>query len=252
MFISVRSRNDALPKRLTLILRQPFRGGNNYELARYHTRRPSAVTDRVSVFISRRNQAAPNPADDRRQSIRHAAVNQVAKIRLNSGREELCLLRDISAEGLRAEIYIPLEVGAQICVELRTAHSARGRIVWVRGDEIGVSFEEAIPAAAMLAHCSFDQNAAKLRPPRLKVNLRGLLRIDDQAKMVDIGNISQAGLQIAAPEPLRANTACTIVLSGLPARGATICWWREGAAGLMLAEPFDYATFAQWRSRCRG
>lgn len=203
------------------------------------------------MFISSRNQAAANPAEERRQSIRHVAVNQIAKIRLGSGREELCLLRDISAEGLRAEIYIPLEVGTQICVELRTAHSARGRIVWVRGDEIGVSFDETIPVAAMLAHCSFDQNAAKLRPPRLKVNLRGLLRIDDQAKMVDIGNISQAGLQIAAPEPLRADTACTIVLSGLPARSATICWWREGAAGLMLAEPFDYATFAKWRSSCR-
>ena len=103
----------------------------------------------------------------------------------------------------------------------------------------------------MLAHCSFDQNAGNLRPPRLKVNLRGLLRIGDQAKMVDIGNISQAGLQITAPEPLRPNTACTIVLSGLPARSATICWWREGAAGLMLIEPFDYPTFAQWRARCR-
>jgi hypothetical protein len=204
------------------------------------------------VFISSRNQTVASSVEERRQSIRHAAVNQVAKIRLGSGREELCLLRDISAEGLRAEIYIPLEVGAQIWVELRTAHSARGRIVWARGDEIGVSFEESIPVAAMLAHCSFDQNAGNLRPPRLKVNLRGLLRIDGQAKMVDIGNISQAGLQIAAPEPFRANTACTIVLSGLPARGATICWWREGAAGLMLAEPFDYAAFAKWRSGCRG
>jgi hypothetical protein len=52
------------------------------------------------VFISKPSQAAEAAFEDRRRSVRHAAVNQVAKIRLGSGREELCLLRDISAEGL--------------------------------------------------------------------------------------------------------------------------------------------------------
>jgi len=203
------------------------------------------------VFISKPSQAAGTSVEDRRRSVRHATVNQVAKIRLGSGREELCLLRDISAEGLKAEVYIALDRGVSIDIELRTAHSVRGRIVWAANNEIGVAFDAPIPAAAMLAHCSFEANGTNLRPPRLKVNLRGLLRIGADARMVSIGNISQAGLQIEATQPLRIGTLCSIALPGLPARAAAICWWREGHAGLMLSDPFDYPDFARWRAGCR-
>ena len=200
------------------------------------------------MFISQTSQMAENACEERRRSVRHPVVNQVAKIRLESGREELCLLRDISAEGLKAEVYIALERGARIDIELRTAHSVSGKVVWVADKQIGVAFDEPIPAAAMLAHCSFEVNGGSVRPPRLKVNLRGLLRIGPVAEMVNIGNISQAGMQVAAPEPLGVGTACSIALPGLPARAASVCWWRGGDAGLMLAEAFDYATFARWRA----
>ena len=203
------------------------------------------------MFISKPSQAAEVAVEDRRRSVRHTVVDQVAKIRLASGREELCLLQDISAEGLKAEVYIPLERGASVDVELRTAHTVSGKIVWVADKHIGVAFDAPIPAAAMLAHCSFEVNGGSLRPPRLKVDLRGLLRIGATARMVSIANISQAGMQIASPEPLRANTPCSVALSGLPARAASVCWWRNGDAGLMLTEPFDYSTFAQWRAGIR-
>lgn len=200
------------------------------------------------MFISQTSHAAENAGEERRRSVRHPVVNQVAKIRLESGREELCLLRDISAEGLKAEVYIALERGARIDIELRTAHTVSGRVVWVADKQVGVAFDAPIPAAAMLAHCSFEVSGGRVRPPRLKVNLRGLLRIGAVAEMVNIGNISQAGMQVAAPEPLAINTVCSIALPGLPARAASVCWWRDGDAGLMLTEPFDYPTFARWRA----
>lgn len=185
---------------------------------------------------------------ERRRNVRHSVVDQVAKIRLMSGREELCLLQDISADGVRAQVYVPLAVGAHLQIELRTAHNAVGQVAWVAGQMIGVAFDATIPMAAMLAHCAFDQSAGRLRPPRLKVNLRGLLRIDGRASVVSIGNISLAGLQIVTPQPLAPGTSCTIALPGLPARPAAVCWWRDGHAGLNLAQPFDYAIFAAWRS----
>jgi hypothetical protein len=82
--------------------------------------------------------------------------------------------------------------------------------------------------------------------------MRGLLRIDGRASVVSIGNISLAGLQIAAPEPLAANKSCSIALPGLPAREAATCWWREGNAGLLLTRPFDYPSFAAWRAGSSG
>jgi hypothetical protein len=200
------------------------------------------------VFFLRKKATAHEPVQERRRSIRHATVMQVAKIRLGSGCEELCLLRDVSPEGLRVELYVKVEVGEHIEIELRTGHAIGGRVAWAEGKVVGISFDEPMPMSAMLAHCSFDDRLGNLRPPRLKVNMHGLLQVGGREKVVRIGNISQAGLQIGAPDPLPAGAACTIALPGLPPRPATIRWWRDGQCGLMLAEPFDFGQFSEWRA----
>lgn len=173
---------------------------------------------------------------------------QVAKIRLACGREELCLLRDVSPEGLKAEIYIAVARDAHIEIELRTGHCIGGKIAWIDGAMIGVAFDEPMPMSAMLAHCSFDDRLGKLRPPRLAVDMHGLLRVDFQERVVRIGNLSQAGMQITAVAPLDAGASCAIALPGLAPRAATVRWCRGDQAGLMLADPFDYAEFAAWRA----
>jgi hypothetical protein len=201
------------------------------------------------VFFSKAKQELePPPVHERRRSIRHATVMQIAKIRLGGTREELCLLRDVSPEGVKAEVYVAVEVGLPIEIELRTGHVIGGRIAWADDKMIGVAFDEPMPMSAMLAHCSFDDRLGKLRPPRLVVNMHAMLKVGHQERAVRIGNLSQAGLQIDAPEPYPGGTACTIALPGLAPRAATIRWWREGQAGLMLAQSFDYAEFAEWRS----
>jgi hypothetical protein len=201
------------------------------------------------VFFSKAKQDLdPPPVQERRRSIRHATVMQIAKIRLDRGREELCLLRDVSPEGVKAEVYLAMDVGMPIEIELRTGHVIGGRIAWAEDKMIGVAFDEPMPMSAMLAHCSFDDRLGKLRPPRLSVNLPAMMKLGHQEKAVRIGNISQAGLQIDVPDPLQAGLACSITLPGLAPRAATIRWSREGQAGLMLLDPFDYAEFARWRS----
>ena len=200
------------------------------------------------MFFSKSRAAVDEPVQERRRSVRHATVMQIAKIRLGSGREELCLLRDISPEGLKAQIYVPAEAGTHIEIELRTGHLLGGCIAWAEANLIGVSFDEPMPMAAMLAHCSFDDRMGRLRPPRLNVDMRGLLKLGIEERPVRIGNVSQAGVQIGAPEPLHAGAPCAIALPGLRARAATIRWCREGQAGLLLSDPFDYAEFSEWRA----
>jgi hypothetical protein len=201
------------------------------------------------VFFSKpKVTAEAAPVQELRLSIRHATVMQIAKVRLDAVREELCMLRDVSPEGLRVEIYVPVEFGAHIEIELRTGHTLGGRVAWNESGVIGVDFDEPMPMSAMLAHCSFDDRLGKLRPPRLSVNMRGLLAVDGEERPVQIGNISQAGLQFGASEPLHPGTTCAIGLPGLPPRAATIRWWRDSQAGLMLAQAFDFTAFAAWRS----
>lgn len=200
------------------------------------------------VFFSKAKPVtAADRAPERRRSARHATVLEIAKFILADGREELCLLRDVSSDGLKAELYIAAAPAERIIFELRTGHRLGGTVIWVERTMIGVKFDEAVPMSSLLAHCSFDDRLGKLRPPRLVVNLNGLLRIDFAEKVVRIRNISQAGMQIDAPVPLDAGAPCAIALPGLSPRAATIRWCREGQAGLMLAAPFEYAEFAEWR-----
>ncbi len=200
------------------------------------------------MFFFKARRSAEPEAQERRRSIRHATVMQVAKIRLGTGREELCILRDVSPEGLKAEIYIAVGADERVEIELRTGHAVGGRVAWRDGAEIGLAFDEPMPMAAMMAHCSIDERVGAIRPPRLTVQMDGVLKLGISERAVAIGNISQAGLQIAAPEPLDLGRRCTVTLPQLAPRAATVRWWREGQAGLMLAEPLDYTSFAEWRA----
>lgn len=200
------------------------------------------------MFFSRPKANVEEPVRERRRSIRHTTVMQIAKIRFTAAQEELCLLRDISPEGLKAEIYVPVETGTHVEIEVRTGHVLSGCISWAEAGLIGVSFDEPMPMAAMLAHCSFDARVGALRPPRLNVDMNGLLKLGAEDRPVRVGNVSQAGVQIGAPDPLDPGAPCAIALPGLPPRAATIRWWRGDQAGLLLSEPFEYTEFAEWRA----
>src|SRR4051794_40702660 len=99
------------------------------------------------VFFSKHRKAAPQAAQERRRSVRHTTVMQIAKIRLANGREELCLLRDVSPDGLRAEIYVAVSPGDRLEIEMRTGHTISGTVAWVEADHVGVAFDAPVPVS---------------------------------------------------------------------------------------------------------
>lgn len=183
---------------------------------------------------------------ERRRSVRHATVFQIAKLTVGD-REELCILRDVSPNGLRAEVYFPLAVGEDVTVELRTGHSVTGRVAWSREQAIGVEFRRPIPMQAMLAHCSFDERVGKIRPPRIVDDLPGVLRIDQVDHPIRVKNISQAGMRILIDRPLRVEMQCAVEVEAFGRRPVSVRWFRDGEGGLLLSQPMTFAEFALWR-----
>lgn len=186
---------------------------------------------------------------ERRRATRHTTVFQVAKLCTDRS-QELCILRDISDTGLRAEIYCPVSTGEHVVLEMRTGHRVSGTIVWQREPSIGVQFDAPISVPEVLAHCSFDDRLARMRPPRIDVVMPGLLLAGRQLLDVEIRNISQAGMKVASGEPLLAGTEVTVRLAGIGQRGAKVRWFREGEGGLQLLQALTYAEFAAWRVEC--
>ncbi|WP_293975706.1 PilZ domain-containing protein [Sphingomonas sp.] len=186
---------------------------------------------------------------ERRRAARHTTVLQVARL-CTERSEELCILRDISDTGLRAEVYCRLQIDEPVTFEMRTGHRVSGTVVWVRDNSIGVRFGATISVPEVLAHCSFDDRLGRIRPPRIDVAMPGLLLSGRELIDVTIRNISQAGMKIRTATSLLAGSEVTVRLAGIGQRGAKVRWYRDGEAGLQLLQGLTYPEFANWRVEC--
>ena len=191
---------------------------------------------------------AAEPAE-RRRSGRHMTVFQIAKI-VTPQSQELCILRDISDTGLRAELYSPAVPGETVTFEMRTGHRVSGRIVWHRERSIGVQFDHEISVPEVLAHCSFDDRLGRMRPPRIEVEIPAIIMVERQLIDVVIRNISQAGMKVACAETLVPGAQIVVRFVGIGQRMATVRWSRHGESGLQLAQALTYGEFVAWRGEC--
>ena len=192
---------------------------------------------------------APLPLEspsDRRNAPRHTAVLQVAKLIIGSF-QELCVIRDVSPGGLKAEIYCPVPVGLEATVELRTGFCAHGRVAWCDDDMIGIAFDAGVSASTLLIHCSLDERIGKVRPARLHVCVPGTIEIDGDISPIELRDASLAGMKIRALRPLTPDTECLIAPDAMAPRPAIVRWSHGGKAGIQFAEPLRFDEFAQWR-----
>ena len=184
---------------------------------------------------------------ERRRSARTATVFQLAKI-TSHGREELCMVRDVSPTGMKAQVYHAIEVGSAIAIELKTGHALSGRVVWADAPFIGVQFDTQVEVQEMLAHCAFDYRLARMRPPRIDTNLLATVTVYGVPLEVRVTNLSLAGLAIETDLVLPQDEVCHITLPGLDPLKAVVRWSRGSEAGLQLDAPIDFFDFATWRA----
>jgi hypothetical protein len=190
----------------------------------------------------------PLLAEERRTSERHVTVLQVAKL-VTEHCEELCIIRDISSGGLKAEVYCRLAVGDAVRIEFKSGHAVSGRVAWVDAHHVGMAFDVAVDIAVLLLRRERDADGNKLRAPRLKVDIPAALRVAGEQVSIQLCDISQDGCKIRSERLLRAGSGCEISLPLLGYRLASVRWMRDGHAGIMLHERLGYPDFAQWRHR---
>ncbi len=186
------------------------------------------------------------PGIERRRSVRQASLLEIAKMTVN-GESELCRLRDVSADGVRAELYCPVTPGDRVVIELRTGHLIEGQIAWARGGDMGVAFDSHMPITEMLSHCSFDGRVTTVRAPRLDVDLTATLVVKRFTQAAQVVNISQSGCKLLLDDYFETDTPCTLHSPHLGPLEGEVKWWRESEGGVMFAEEISYARFVEWR-----
>ena len=206
---------------------------------------------RIPILWRLRARGAIDPSIERRRSVRHTAVHQIAKL-VADGSQELCLLRDISSEGVRIEVYAPLFVGNPVTIELRTGHRETGQVAWWDEGQAGVRFDDPVPMLAMLSHCSFDERLTRIRPPRLDVDLPGSLLVGGEKRSVRVRDVSQGGMRLRTDTIIAIGSACEILVDGLAPLDATVRWNRDAHSGILLKTPMSFARFGAWRQSVPG
>lgn len=206
----------------------------------------------MTAYSVGHGRAAPlDPAiGDPRSEPRHRTVLQVARLATTRG-DELCILRNVSTGGLRAEVYCHLAVGEPVEFELRTGRSITGRVIWANGTSIGVEFDRNVPILAYLAHQTIEALGRRVRAPRVQIGEKAAVRVADREFAVEIVDASQAGICFRTDRILLEGASCDIDADGLADHGAIVRWCRDGEAGLQFKRPLSFQEFAAWRTRGR-
>jgi len=151
----------------------------------------------ASTLVIGANDLADEPHDEpaeRRAHQRGVAVLKAAK--LICGRETLCLIRNISAAGLMADIYHPVPAGTKVVVLLTEDQPVSGKVAWSNGQAMGVRFDQEIDLAAVLAALAQAPDGRRARLPRLDVDAWARMRVGARVFSARLCNISQGGARL--------------------------------------------------------
>jgi hypothetical protein len=163
---------------------------------------------------------------------------------------QVCLIRKISAGGAILHADIPMEEGRRLELELETGEHLDGRIVWQRGSELGLQFDEAIDVLPILARNLVSQPGERRRMPRVEVSCPARLEIGSRNLLATVRDISQGGAKIESPIPLEVDREIVLSPERLqPLTGRTV--WVDGCiAGVSFEPELDWQALMPWlRSR---
>jgi hypothetical protein len=176
--------------------------------------------------------------EDSRAAPRFTLMLRTAKLVGKTG-EFLCIIRDISATGVRLRLFQDLAMEQELALELSNGDRHFVEIIWARDGEAGFRFATPIDVAGFITEAS----PYPRRQIRLSFNLPAILTAGDDSGPVMIHDISQQGAGIESDRILAIDQLVRLEGQGLPglhAPGlyAKVRWRRHPDYGLVFEQTF--------------
>lgn len=187
---------------------------------------------------------APVGAEMRR-APRFTLMLRVAKLVID-GREQFCVIRDVSTTGLKVKLFGPLPQHAELALELANGDRHRAECVWTASDHAGLKFHEPIQLDQLLDEA---RGAGQRKHVRLRIALEGLLHSGGEVVPVAFHDISQQGAGIDSEKWLLINELIKIETAVLPPLYAKVRWRDHPRYGLIFEQTFQLEDLAR---RCTG
>jgi hypothetical protein len=189
--------------------------------------------------------AAEARARDRRRDIRHLTIYRVGAVVVGD-RRELCLVRNISAGGLMAIVYSPLESGQRLAVELKTNLQIPGTVTWTRDSTIGVAFDEKVDVGEILSNAAALDNGWRPRMPRVPVDRLATLRAGARTYWVSARDISQGGVKLESDQPLDIGGETVVTLENFRPITGVVRWRKDNVVGISFNQVIPFHELGLW------
>jgi hypothetical protein len=187
--------------------------------------------------------AVPRPSE-RRSDERMIAMLRVAKLTDAQGHEQLIRVRNVSAGGLMAEAGHPVNVGDAVQIEL-SSQKIDSTVVWIRDGTAGFKFDQNIDLGELLAGRK-PRHGFRPRPPRLEVNCKANVKLENSYYTVDVHDISLGGMKVEPIEEYCLGKKVVVVVESLrPVRGE-VRWFSDRKAGIVFDQQLKFEELAEW------
>ena len=168
-----------------------------------------------------------------RGAERFALMIRTAKLVCDGG-EFLCVVRDISATGVRLKMFHALPAHDRLALELANGDFYFVEKVWEADGQAGFRFPAPIDVKAFMAKAS----PWPRRPVRLRLTRPGILTADGVATPAELTGLSQHGAGMTCHRHLAVGQKVKLEVSGLPPLTSNVCWRSSPDYGLVFQSYF--------------
>jgi hypothetical protein len=184
-------------------------------------------------------------ASDRRRQIRQVALLRIAILHA-AGASDICVVKNVSPNGLSARVYRKLSPGDQVQVEFRSGELLAGSVVWALDCDVGIVFPERIDVTAVLASRSAIEASKRRALPRISVQCAGQLSTGLRSMDIVLQDISQGGASLVTKTPMTKLGGVRLLLPDLPPITGVVRWTSGTKVGVSFNECIAFEQLAQW------
>ena len=177
----------------------------------------------------------PVTAPDRRGEDRQRTCFAIGKL-VHADREHVCLVRNMSTNGVGIELDQPPPPGATVRIEARALPPCGATVVWAEGRLAGLRLDE-----------DRDGNAAqggRPRSPRFAFVRDIEMIVDGRLSAVRTADLALGGIRLATHVAAGVETPVVLLLGQHTLLGR-LCWHAGGASGIRFTRPLTGADLSQ-------
>lgn len=178
--------------------------------------------------------------DELRSAPRFTLLIRSAKLVCDDN-EYLCIIRDVSASGVRLRIFHPLPSSRTVSLELSTGERYELERVWESSDHAGFRFAAWIDVKDFIAEAS----PYPKRALRLRLEFPATLEVDGSAARATVRDLSREGARIETNVPLAIRQKVKLSAKGFPPIIGNVCWRSAAAYGLVFQQVFTFEQLAR-------